>query len=147
MAKEYYAPMHTTEHILNQTMVKLFECDRSFSNHIEKKKSKCDYKFTRNLTDEEIYNIELKVNEEIEKNHRVYEEYIPVKIASERFNLERLPDQDVDTVRVINIGDYDSCLCIGNHVKNTEEIEGKFKIISTNFDNNVLRIRFKLISH
>lgn len=52
--KDYYAPMHTAEHILNATMVKAFGCERSFSNHIEKKKSKCDYYFKRNLTPEEL---------------------------------------------------------------------------------------------
>lgn len=32
------APMHTAEHILNQTMVRLFGCERSKNAHIEKKK-------------------------------------------------------------------------------------------------------------
>lgn len=34
------APMHTTEHIINQTMIRLFGCGRSVSAHIERKKSK-----------------------------------------------------------------------------------------------------------
>ena len=37
------APMHTTEHIINQTMIRLFGCGRSISAHIERKKSKLDY--------------------------------------------------------------------------------------------------------
>ena len=37
------APMHTVEHILNQTMVRMFGCERSRNAHIERKKSKCDY--------------------------------------------------------------------------------------------------------
>ena len=37
------APMHTAEHILNQTMVRMFGCPRSKNAHIERKKSKCDY--------------------------------------------------------------------------------------------------------
>ena len=53
--KEYTEPrMHTAEHILNQTMVRMFDRGRSFSSHIEKKKSKCDYHFDRNLTSEEV---------------------------------------------------------------------------------------------
>lgn len=32
------APMHTTEHIINQTMIRLFGCGRSVSAHIERKK-------------------------------------------------------------------------------------------------------------
>lgn len=41
--KEEYPPMHTAEHILNGTMVKMFGCPRSRNAHIERKKSKCDY--------------------------------------------------------------------------------------------------------
>ena len=41
--KEEYPPMHTAEHILNATMVKMFGCPRSRNAHIERKKSKCDY--------------------------------------------------------------------------------------------------------
>ena len=37
--KEEYPPMHTTEHILNQTMIRLFGCGRAVSAHIERKKS------------------------------------------------------------------------------------------------------------
>ncbi len=45
----YDPQMHTAEHILNQTMVRIFGCERSFPSHIEKKKSKCDYRFDRPL--------------------------------------------------------------------------------------------------
>ena len=34
--KQEYPPMHTAEHILNGTMVRMFGCGRSFSAHIEK---------------------------------------------------------------------------------------------------------------
>ena len=42
--KQEYPPMHTTEHIINQTMIRLFGCGRSISAHIERKKSKLDYR-------------------------------------------------------------------------------------------------------
>ncbi|MBU2585996.1 MAG: alanine-tRNA synthetase second additional domain-containing protein, partial [Bacteroidetes bacterium] len=48
------------------------------------------------------------------------------------------------TLRIIKIGDYDSCPCSGIHVNSTSEI-GRFKIISTSFENDVLRLRFKLL--
>lgn len=35
--KDYNPEMHSAEHILNQTMVRMFNKGRSFSNHIEKK--------------------------------------------------------------------------------------------------------------
>ena len=62
--KEYSEPrMHTAEHLLNQTMVRLFGCGRAFSSHIEKKRSKCDYRFTRDLTAEEKAELEKRVND------------------------------------------------------------------------------------
>ncbi len=141
--KEYFPPMHTAEHILNSIMVKMFDRGRSFSNHIEKKKSKCDYHFDRNLTSEEIGKIETDVNFIINKNIDITEEFIPRQEAGQKYNLINLPDQSGETMRIIHIGEYDSCPCSGVHVKNTSDI-GAFKIISTGFDNNVLRIRFKL---
>ena len=36
--KAEYPPMHTCEHILNQTMVRMFGCERSRNAHIERKK-------------------------------------------------------------------------------------------------------------
>lgn len=143
--KSYYPPMHTAEHILNGTMDKMFKRGRTFSAHIEKKKSKCDYHFDRDLTPEEIFEIEGKVNSVIEADMKVAEEFITREEASEIFNLDRLPEDAGDTLRVIKIGDYDQCLCSGPHVNSTGEIGGKLKIISTNFENGVLRVRFKLV--
>ena len=141
--KDYHAPMHSAEHILNQTMVRMFDCGRSFGNHIERKKSKCDYRMTRDLTEDELKIIEEKVNEIIIQNLDVKESFIDRKEACERFDLRRLPEDVGETVRIIEIGNYDACPCIGAHVNNTSEI-GTFKIISSDFDNGVLRIRYKL---
>ncbi|MFA8436207.1 MAG: hypothetical protein ACEPOZ_16950 [Marinifilaceae bacterium] len=141
--KRYYPPMHTAEHILNQTMVRLFDCERSFSNHIEKKKSKCDYKFPRGLTKKEEENIENKVNEIIARNLDISENFISKADAEIKYNLSRLPVDAGENFRIVRIGDYDECLCIGDHVKKTSEI-GRFKLVSTSHENDVLRIRFKL---
>lgn len=142
--KEYDPQMHSAEHILNQTMVRMFNCGRSFSNHIEKKKSKCDYHFDRNLSQEELNEIEQKVNEVIKSGLNVTAEMMPVDIAAKYFNLERLPEGTGDSVRIIRIGEYDACPCIGTHVSNTDQI-GSFRIISTGYENGVLRIRFKVV--
>ena len=60
--KEEYPPMHTTEHILNQTMIRLFGCGRAVSAHIERKKSKLDFRFQREPEESEINQIEQQVN-------------------------------------------------------------------------------------
>lgn len=140
--KSYHEPMHTTEHILNGTMDQLFGYGRAFSSHVEKKKSKCDYHFDRPLTEEEIQKIENTVNEVISRNLDVTEDFIGREEAEQQFNLSRLPESAGEMLRIIRIGDYDACPCIGTHVQNTSEI-GRFKIISSDYNEGVLRIRFK----
>jgi len=140
--KAYYAPMHTAEHILNQTMCRMFNCGRSVSHHIEKKKSKCDYRFERDITDAEAAAIETKVNEII-KNDLVVSDLILSSVeAMNTYKLERMPDGE-ESVRVVLVGNYDACACSGNHVEKTSEI-GKFNILSHSFEEGKLRIRFKL---
>lgn len=41
--KAEYPPMHTAEHLLNQTMVRMLGCERSRNAHIERKKSKISF--------------------------------------------------------------------------------------------------------
>lgn len=142
--KEYTDPrMHTAEHLLNQTMVRMFACGRGFSSHIEKKKSKCDYRFSRNLTSEETAEVERRVNEAIRADMPVREEFVDREEAAGKFDLGRLPEEAGDKLRVILVGDYDACPCIGPHVTSTGEI-GAFRIVSTGFEDGVLRVRFKL---
>lgn len=142
--KEEYPPMHTTEHILNQTMIRLFGCGRAVSAHIERKKSKLDFNFPQPPTDADIRQIETCVNQVIQSRLPVTTEYITQEEARSRFDLRRLPDNASETLRIVKVGDYDECLCIGRHVENTSEI-GTFKIISHDFKDNILRLRFKLL--
>ncbi len=143
MNKNYDPRMHSAEHILNQTMVRMISCGRAFSTHIEKKKSKCDYRFDRDLTPEEIAVIEQTVNGVIAADMKVREDFLPRAEAEQQFNLGRLPEEAGDNIRIIRIGDYDSCPCIGQHVRSTQEI-GSFRIISTDLRDGVLRVRFRL---
>ncbi len=144
--KQEYPPMHTCEHIINQTMIRLFNCGRSISAHIERKKSKLDYKLEACPKEEEVKKLEETVNKVIAQHLSVTTEFITQEEAKGRFDLERLPEDASETVRVVKVGDYDECLCIGIHVANTSEI-GTFKIISHDWDeeNKRWRIRFKLV--
>ena len=123
--------MHTAEHILNQNA------------HIERKKSKCDYLLDSCPTDEQVQAIEDKVNEVISQNLPVTVSFMPLAEAGAIVDLSKLPDNVSDTLRIIRVGDYDACACIGAHVSNTSEI-GRFKIISHDYDNGRWRVRFRL---
>lgn len=142
--KQEYPPMHTCEHIVNRTMVNLFGCGRAVSAHIERKKSKLDFALDAQPTEEQLKQMEDMVNEVISRHLPVTTEFISQDEAATRFDMKRLPDGASQTVRVVHVGDYDECLCIGAHVENTAEI-GVFKIISHDWNDGILRIRFKLL--
>jgi misacylated tRNA(Ala) deacylase len=135
--------MHSAEHILNGTMVKTFGCARSFTAHLEKKKSKCDYRFERDLTADETKALEARVNQVISSDAQLREEFLDRPTAALQYDLDRLPEDAGETVRIIHVGDYDACPCSGPHVRSTREI-GTFRIVSTTHENGILRIRFKL---
>ncbi|MBR6757481.1 MAG: hypothetical protein IKM35_03280 [Bacteroidaceae bacterium] len=141
--KTEYPPMHTAEHLLNATMNRMLGCGRAVEAHIERKKSKCDYVFSQAPTDEQIKAVEDAVNEAIEANYPVTYEYISREEAELNFDLNRLPDGASDLLRIVRIGDYDACPCVGLHVASTAEI-GRFTIISHDYANGRLRLRFKL---
>ncbi len=142
--KKEYPPMHTAEHILNATMVQLFGCSRSFNAHIERKKSKCDYHLNQELTQEDISVIENQVNKIINLHLSVTCELVNRQDVDDRVDLSKLPEDASQTLRIVKVGDYDVCACIGDHVKNTSEI-GQFKITTYSHKDGVLRLRFKLL--
>jgi len=146
--KEEYPPMHTAEHLLNATMVKMFGCARSRNAHIERKKSKCDYQLLSCPTDIEIRQVEDKVNEIIALNLPVKKVFVAKDeaLGIEGLDLSKLPDDASETLRIVRIGDYDVCACIGQHVDNTSEV-GVFKIISYDWNEGTLRLRFKLLNN
>ena len=92
---------------------------------------------------ENIAELERRVNEVIQRNLDVTTEFITQQEAAQRFDMKRLPEGASDTVRVVHVGDYDQCLCIGLHVANTSEI-GTFKITTHSYADGIFRIRFKL---
>lgn len=143
--KDYPIASHTAEHILNQTMVRMFGCDRSRNAHIERKKSKCDYLLTQSPSEEEVRAIERQVNNIINQHLPVTIEIVSKTEAEKEVDLTHLPTeaQDLSIVRLVRIGDYDVCPCIGAHVNNTSEI-GVFTITTHSFENGVWRVRWKV---
>jgi len=136
--------MHTCEHILNQTMVRMFGCERSKNAHIERKKSKCDYSLANAPTEAQITELSRKVNDVIDQHLPVTIGFMPREEAGKLVDLSKLPAEATDTLRIVRVGDYDACACIGQHVDNTSEL-GRFEIISHDYEEGRWRVRFKLV--
>ena len=139
--KNYDPPMHSAEHLLNQTMHRMFACGRAFSSHVERKKSKCDYRMERVPSAEELQQVESAVNEIIAQDLPVTENLMSREEAAQHFNLSRLPESAGEALRIVRIGDYDACPCIGPHVEHSAQI-GLFRILSWDYNEGVLRLRF-----
>jgi Ser-tRNA(Ala) deacylase AlaX len=121
----------------------MYDCGRCFTAHLDRKKSKCDYFFDHPLTGEEVAEIQSRVNDVIDADLPVTESYVTKDTAERLYNTEKLPSTAVGNIRIIHVGGYDACPCIGEHVSYTREI-GKFRITTTTYEEGQLRIRFKL---
>ena len=142
--KQEYPPAHTAEHILNATMVKMVGCPRSRNAHVERKKSKCDYLLAEAPSEQQVAAIETKVNEVIRQGLPVTIEFMPKAEAASIVDLSKLPEDASDTLRIVRIGDYDACACIGAHVSKTSEV-GEFRIISHDYEDGRWRVRWKVV--
>jgi alanyl-tRNA synthetase len=125
-------------------MVKMFGCPRSKNAHIERKKSKCDYLLETEPDAAQVAEIESRVNEAIACEMDVTVEFMSREEAALIVDLSKLPEDASQTLRIVRIGDYDACACIGAHVNNTREI-GEFRIISHSYADGVWRLRWKVV--
>ena len=141
--KSEYPPMHTAEHLLNQTMCRMFGCERSRDTHIERKKSKINFILQERPTDKHIADIEEKINKLIAEDLPVTYEFVDREHIPAGVKLDRLPEDASETIRIVRIGNYDVCPCIGAHVASTAEI-GSFRITSTSYNDTSFRIVYKL---
>ena len=144
--KEEFPPAHTAEHLLNQLMSRMFGCERSKNAHIERKKSKMTFCIDHKPTRQEEKAIESEMNRLIQEDLPVTYEFVDRDHIPAGVKLDRLPDDASATLRLVRIGDYDVCPCIGKHVRSTSQI-GKFVLLGTNWDetSHSLRIRFKIV--
>jgi Ser-tRNA(Ala) deacylase AlaX len=71
----------------------------------------------------------------------VGEEFVGRGEADKKYFTGKLPDDAGEKIRIVTVGNFDTCPCIGQHVSNTSQI-GTFSITSADYNEGVLRIRF-----
>ena len=127
-------------------MIRMFGCGRSYNAHVERKKSKMSFRLERKPSRQEEKEIERRMNELIDEDLSVTFEFATRDNLPEGVSTERLPDDASDTIRLVRIGDYDVCPCIGKHVRSTSQI-GRFELLGTNWDEmeHSFRVRFKIV--
>ena len=144
--KEEFPPAHTAEHLLNQTMIRIFGCERSYNAHVERKKSKMSFYLDHKPTRQEEKEIERQMQQLIDDDLPVNFEFVSRDELPPEVSADRLPQDASDTIRLVRIGDYDVCPCIGRHVRSTAQI-GRFEMLGTNWDEHEhsCRVRFKIV--
>ncbi len=144
--KEEFPPAHTAEHLLNRVMQEMFGCERSYNAHVERKKSKMSFHLDSKPTRQEEKAIEREMQRLIALDLPVTFEFVERSNLPEGIDANRLPADASETIRLVRIGDYDVCPCIGRHVRSTSQI-GRFEMLGTNWDEHErsFRVRFKIV--
>ncbi|QUB79181.1 hypothetical protein J4857_13245 [Prevotella jejuni] len=144
--KEEFPPAHTAEHLLNQVMIRMFGTERSSNAHIERKKSQMTFILDHKPDRKEEKAIEAEMNRLITEDLPVTYEMVERNNIPDGVSVDKLPEDASEMLRLVRIGDFDVCLCIGKHVRSTAQI-GRFEMLGTNWDEekHAFRVRFKVI--
>ena len=144
--KEEFPPAHTAEHLLNQTMIRIFGCERSYNAHVERKKSKMSFYLDHKPSRQEEKEIERQMQQLIDDDLPVTFEFVSRDELPPEVSADRLPQDASDTIRLVRIGDFDVCPCIGRHVRSTAQI-GRVEMLGPNWDEHEhsFRVRFKIV--
>lgn len=144
--KEEFPPAHTAEHLLNQVMIRMFGTERSSNAHIERKKSKMTFILDHKPDRKKEKAIEAEMNRLITEDLPVTYEMVDRNNIPDGVSVDKLPEDASEMLRLVRIGDFDVCLCIGKHVRSTAQI-GRFEMLGTNWDEekHAFRVRFKVI--
>lgn len=124
---------HTATHLLHQAIRDLLgkQVHQSGSN-ITSERVRFDFNFDRNLTQDELGELERKVNEKIKENLPVKFEFMTLDSAKKIGAIGLFDDKYSDKVKVYTIGHeekpYSIEFCGGPHVDFTSQIKS-FKII------------------
>lgn len=136
---------HTATHLMHQAIRDMLgtEVHQKGSN-ITTERVRFDFNFDRNLTPEEINELEGTVGKKIEENLPVFFEMMPLQKAKEIGAIGLFDDKYADEVKIYMIGSKDPDLayskefCGGPHVNFTSEVKS-FKIIKQENIGNGLR--------
>ena len=124
----------------------MYGCHRSRNAHVERKKSKISYTISSKPSRKDEQFIEDEMNRLILSDMPVSYEFVDRDHMPEGVDVDRLPADASEMIRLVRIGDYDVCPCIGKHVRFTAQI-GRFELLGTNWDEEKrsFRIRFKVV--
>ena len=141
-ARNQTALNHSATHLLNSALrTVLGDHVEQRGSLVNEEKLRFDFVHQKQVTKDEIKEIEAIVNSEIRANSKATTETMPIKEAEKKGALAFFGDKYGEEVRVLSMGgDFSVELCGGTHVQRTGDI-GYFKIITeTSISAGVRRI-------
>ena len=121
---------HTATHLLQAALKKIVDDSISQAGSLVNfDRLRFDFNCPRNMTPEEVQQVEDQVNNWIAEAHSAQIEVLPIAEAKARGAVAMFGEKYGEEVRVIDFHTVSMELCGGTHVSNTAEI-GVFKIIS-----------------
>ena len=141
-ARNQTALNHSATHLLNSALrTVLGDHVEQRGSLVNEEKLRFDFVHQKQVTKDEIKEIEAIVNSEIRANSKATTESMPIKEAEKKGALAFFGDKYGEEVRVLSMGgDFSVELCGGTHVQRTGDI-GYFKIITeTSISAGVRRI-------
>jgi alanyl-tRNA synthetase len=125
---ERIVKLHTATHLLQEALRRVLgdEVTQNGSN-ITEERLRFDFTFSRKLTPEEIEEVEKLVNDVINQDLEVKQQFLPYDEAIKKGALAFFKENYGETVSVYSVGDFSMELCGGPHVERTGSL-GIFKI-------------------
>ncbi|PIE54961.1 MAG: alanine--tRNA ligase [Dethiosulfovibrio peptidovorans] len=121
---------HTATHLLHEALIRVLGGHvRQNGSLVSDRFLRFDYTHFDPLSPEEIAKVEVAVNREIQKNHRLTVEETDMAAAREKGAKALFEEKYGDRVRIVAVSDFSTELCGGVHVTATGDI-GLFKIVS-----------------
>lgn len=120
---------HSATHLLQKTLQEFLGNNvHQAGSRVDDKSFRFDFTYHGRLSDNQIMNLEEKVNEKVNANYETKIELLSLEEAKKKGAMALFDDKYGDVVRVVTMGDSIE-LCAGTHVPNTKMIE-KIAIIS-----------------
>lgn len=129
--------MHTAQHLVSALVYDIFngrdQTARTVGNQIHAERSRIDFSLDE-LSPTDLRQIEDDANQIIARRldvtaHTEARASLLERVNPERCNLDLIPAK-IPELRVIEIGDFDTCPCAGTHVRGTSEI-GPIRVLGT----------------